>query len=89
MISTIARIWKRKNSIIVSDTNRCFVARGVPQKQTALIRQLEEELRIAHMQRNPDAELQSHLDALYAEKEHMTKEIFLLRETIKVSLSHI
>lgn len=54
------------------------------QKQTALIRQLEEELRIAHMQRNPDAELQSHLDALYAEKDHMTKEIFLLRETIKV-----
>ncbi|OQR71159.1 hypothetical protein BIW11_11170, partial [Tropilaelaps mercedesae] len=52
-------------------------------KQTALIRQLEEELRIAHMQRNPDAELQSHLDALYAEKDHMTKEIFLLRETIK------
>lgn len=37
------------------------------------------------MQRNPDVELQSHLDALYAEKDHMTKEIILLRETIKVS----
>ncbi|KAM7309344.1 hypothetical protein ISCGN_012975 [Ixodes scapularis] len=52
------------------------------QKQASLIRQLEEELRMAHM-RNPDAELRQHLDALYAEKEHMAKEIFLLRETIK------
>ncbi|GFU15402.1 myosin-11-like protein [Trichonephila clavipes] len=51
-------------------------------KQAALIRQLEEELRLAHM-RNPDAEVQQHLEALYNEKEHMTKEIFLLRETIK------
>ncbi|GIY27804.1 hypothetical protein CEXT_151331 [Caerostris extrusa] len=53
-------------------------------KQAALIRQLEEELRLSHM-RNPDAEVQQHLEALYNEKEHMTKEIFLLRETIKVA----
>ena len=53
------------------------------QKQQALLRQLEEELRLAHM-RNPDQEIQQHIDALYSEKEHMSKEIYLLRETIKV-----
>ncbi|XP_023240545.1 ELKS/Rab6-interacting/CAST family member 1-like [Centruroides sculpturatus] len=37
---------------------------------------------MAHM-RNPDVDVQQHLEALYTEKEHMTKEIFLLRETIK------
>lgn len=58
------------------------ILRSENQKQASLIRQLEEELRMAHM-RNPDAELRQHLDALYAEKEHMAKEIFLLRETIK------
>lgn len=52
------------------------------QKQAALIQQLEEELRMSHL-RNPEADIQ-HLEALYAEKEHMTKEIYLLRETIKV-----
>lgn len=52
------------------------------QKQGALVRQLEEELRLAHM-RNPDQEIQQHIDALYSEKEHMSKEIYLLRETIK------
>lgn len=61
------------------------ILRSENQKQSSLIRQLEEELRMAHM-RNPDAELRQHLDAIYSEKEHMAKEIFLLRETIKVSL---
>lgn len=37
---------------------------------------------MAHM-RNPDQEIQQHIDALYSEKEHMSKEIYLLRETIK------
>lgn len=39
--------------------------------------------------RNPDQEVQQHLDALYLEKEHMSKEIYLLRETIKVSRSNV
>ncbi len=34
--------------------------------------------------RNPEADVQQHIDALYSEKEHMSKEIYLLRETIKV-----
>lgn len=50
-----------------------------------MIRQLEEELRIANM-RNPDHDVQQHLDAIYMEKEHMSKEIYLLRETNKVIL---
>ena len=37
---------------------------------------------MAHM-RNPDQEVQQHIEALYAEKEQMSKEIYLLRETIK------
>ncbi|GFY11827.1 mariner Mos1 transposase [Trichonephila clavipes] len=53
----------------------------IKKKQAALIQQLEEELRMSHL-RNPEADIQ-HLEALYAEKEHMTKEIYLLRETIK------
>lgn len=51
------------------------------------MQQLEEELRLSHL-RNPEADIQ-HLEALYAEKEHMTKEIYLLRETIKVTFLFI
>ncbi|GIY09063.1 hypothetical protein CEXT_106101 [Caerostris extrusa] len=50
----------------------------IVQKQAALIQQLEEELRLSHL-RNPEADIQ-HLEALYAEKEHKTREIYLLRE---------
>ncbi|OTF72924.1 hypothetical protein BLA29_005767 [Euroglyphus maynei] len=60
------------------------ILRSENQKQAALIRQLEEELRMANM-RNPDHDVQQHLDALYMEKEHMSKEIYLLRETNKVN----
>ncbi|XP_017493422.1 PREDICTED: ERC protein 2-like, partial [Rhagoletis zephyria] len=58
------------------------ILRSENQKQSALIRQLEEELRITNM-RNPDQDVQQHLDSLYSEKEHMSKEIYLLRETNK------
>jgi hypothetical protein len=57
------------------------------QKQAALVRQLEEELRLAHM-RNPDQEIQLHIDALYSEKEQMSKDIYLLREANKVCRFH-
>lgn len=36
--------------------------------------------------RNPDNDVQQHFDSLYMEKEHMSKEIYLLRETNKVGL---
>jgi hypothetical protein len=76
MISIMMRPADLMQSLICS-------AHTYTQKQQALLRQLEEELRLAHM-RNPDQEIQQHIDALYSEKEHMSKEIYLLRETIKV-----
>lgn len=48
-----------------------------------LVRQLEEELRLR--MRQPAPELQQQLEALYAENEHLQREIAILRDTIKVS----
>lgn len=47
-----------------------------------LVRQLEEELRLR--MRQPNLELQQQMEALYAENEHLTREIAILRDTIKV-----
>jgi hypothetical protein len=47
-----------------------------------LVRQLEEELRMR--MRNPSVELQQQMEMLFAENEHLTREIAILRETIKV-----
>lgn len=52
------------------------------QKQGLLIRQLEEELRLRI--RQPNLELQQQMETLYAENEHLTREINILRDTIKV-----
>lgn len=48
-----------------------------------LVRQLEEELRMR--MRQPNIEMQQQMEALYAENEHLTREIAILRDTIKVS----
>ena len=48
-----------------------------------LVRQLEEELRISKM-RQPSIEMQSQLEALAAENDHLTRETAILRETLKV-----
>lgn len=48
-----------------------------------LVRQLEEELRLR--MRNPSIEMQAQMDALFAENEHLTREVAILRETIRVS----
>jgi len=53
------------------------------QKQAMLVRQLEEELRMR--MRQPSLELQQQIETLYAENEHLTREIAILRDTIKVS----
>lgn len=55
------------------------------QKQAMLVRQLEEELRMR--MRQPSLELQQQIETLYAENEHLTREIAILRDTIKVSCS--
>jgi hypothetical protein len=54
----------------------------VLQKQAMLVRQLEEELRMR--MRNPSVELQQQMEMLFGENEHLTREIAILRETIKV-----
>lgn len=53
------------------------------QKQAMLVRQLEEELRMR--MRQPSLEVQQQIETLYAENEHLTREIAILRDTIKVS----
>ncbi|GAB0086578.1 ERC protein 2-like [Sergentomyia squamirostris] len=51
------------------------------QKQAMLVRQLEEELRMR--MRQPSIEMQTQIEQLYAENEHLTREIAILRDTIK------
>lgn len=55
------------------------------QKQALLIRQLEDELRLAHETRirTTDPDIQQHIDALCLEKENLFKENCLLRDTIR------
>lgn len=48
-----------------------------------LVRQLEEELRMR--MRQPNIEMQQQMEAIYAENEHLTREISILRDTIKVT----
>lgn len=46
-----------------------------------LVRQLEEELRMR--MRQPNIEMQQQIEAVYAENDHLQREISILRETIK------
>ncbi|KAK9496956.1 hypothetical protein O3M35_004414 [Rhynocoris fuscipes] len=46
-----------------------------------LVHQLEEELRLR--MRGPSLEMQQQMEVLYAENEHLTREVAILRETIK------
>lgn len=47
-----------------------------------MVRQLEEELRMR--MRGPSVEMQQQMEVLYNENEHLTREIAILRDTIKV-----
>lgn len=47
-----------------------------------LVRQLEDELR--QRIRQPNIEMQQQVEGMYAENEHLTREIAILRDTIKV-----
>jgi len=51
-----------------------------------MVRQLEEELRMR--MRGPNVEIQQQIEVLYNENEHLTREIAILRDTIKVSHEH-
>lgn len=46
-----------------------------------LVRQLEEELRMR--MRGPSIEMQQQMEVLFQENEHLTREIAILRDTIK------
>ncbi|KMQ95081.1 elks rab6-interacting cast family member 1 [Lasius niger] len=46
-----------------------------------MVRQLEEELRMR--MRGPNVEIQQQMEVLYNENEHLTREIAILRDTIK------
>lgn len=52
-----------------------------------LVRQLEEELRMR--MRGPSIEMQQQMEVLYQENEHLTREIAILRDTIKVNKIHL
>jgi len=54
------------------------------QKQSIMVRQLEEELRMR--MRGPSVEMQQQMEVLYNENEHLTREIAILRDTIKVNI---
>jgi len=56
----------------------------VLQKQSMMVRQLEEELRMR--MRGPSVEIQQQMEVLYNENEHLTREIAILRDTIKVNI---
>lgn len=57
----------------------------VLQKQSIMVRQLEEELRMR--MRGPSVEMQQQMEVLYNENEHLTREIAILRDTIKVNIN--
>lgn len=57
------------------------------QKQAMLVRQLEEELRMR--MRGPSIEMQQQMEVLYQENEHLSREIAILRDTIKVNCSRL
>lgn len=57
------------------------------QKQAMLVRQLEEELRMR--MRQPNIEMQQQMEAIFSENEHLTREIAILRDTIKVHFTGI
>lgn len=52
-----------------------------------LVRQLEEELRMR--MRAPSIEMQQQMEVLFSENEHLTREIAILRDTIKVSIIYV
>lgn len=61
-----------------------MISSGCLQKQAMLVRQLEEELRIRTLQ-NPSHEVRQQVEVMYSENDHLSREVAILRETVKVS----
>ena len=60
------------------------------QKQAMLVRQLEEEVVKTRQQaKETNPEIKAHIEALQIENDHLTREIAILKETIRVSWEQI
>lgn len=82
----IRRGYELLVGIFLPHTSRLLKIISFPslQKQAMLVRQLEEELR--HQKaRGLSVEVQSQLENLSTENDHLNREVAILRETIKVS----
>ena len=56
-----------------------------PQKQAMLVRQLEDEVVKCKTQAShTNPEVKAHMEALQVENDHLSREIAILRETVKV-----
>ena len=80
--------YSREQSLQIC-TLRLVIKSFYPQKQAMLVRQLEDEVVKAKThasQTNP--EVKAHLEALQVENDHLSREIAILRETVKVKLFH-
>ena len=57
------------------------------QKQAMLVRQLEEEVvKTRQHAKETNPEIKAHIEGLQLENDHLTREVAILKETIKVSL---
>ncbi len=55
------------------------------QKQAMLVRQLEEEVvKSRQHAKETNPEIKAHIEALQVENDHLTREVAILKETIKV-----
>ena len=56
------------------------------QKQAMLVRQLEEEVvKTRQHAKETNPEIKAHIESLQLENDHLTREVAILKETIKVS----
>ena len=56
------------------------------QKQAMLVRQLEEEVvKTRQHAKETNPEIKAHIEGLQLENDHLTREVAILKETIKVS----
>lgn len=63
-----------------------FLSLSLFQKQAMLVRQLEEEVvKSRQHAKETNPEVKAHIEALQIENDHLTREIAILKETIKVS----
>ena len=63
---------------------------SILQKQAMLVRQLEEEVvKTRQHAKETNPEIKAHIEGLQLENDHLTREVAILKETIKVSSTQI